>query len=168
MGQWPKDVWFVLKGHGDPAYFSSLRERAASCGCGERLVKLDLGFQSYRDHCAALAGANVGWTVLEPSCDNWLYAATASNKRFECMALGIAQVSDRNPGVLELIEDKGCGLCVGHRDEGGIASTVRKLTESPEQCRKMGERGRDLHLRYYNYDHQFSPVLVKLMEFIKL
>ena len=120
---------------------------------------LNPGFQSTPEHYRAVAGADVGWTVLEPNNDNWKYGSAACNKRYECMALAIPQVADRLPLVPELIEAGGCGLCIPHDSAEDAAAAVNRLLGDTTLRRQMGERGRQLHLGQYNYDHQFQHVV---------
>ena len=92
-----------------------------------------------------MAGADVGWTVLEPNNDNWKYGSAACSKRYECMALGVPQVADRLPLVPELIEAGGCGLCVPHDSAEAAAAAVNRLLGDEALRRQMGDRGRQLH-----------------------
>ena len=108
LPRWLKDAYFVMKGRVKPAFQQRVEALARSLGVQERVVFLNPGFQSTPEHYRAVAGADVGWTVLEPNNDNWKYGSAACNKRYECMALAIPQVADRLPLVPELIEAGGC------------------------------------------------------------
>ena len=162
--KWPSNAVFVLKGHGSRDYAKHLRTLARRHHVEDRLFMPDFGFQSYADHCSVIASADAGWTVLEPTCNNWKYSATASNKRFECMALGLPQISDRNPGVPELVENNGCGICVDYHNQDSIAAAVNGLRESNHLREGMAERGRAAHRATFNYDSQFAPVLERIEE----
>jgi glycosyltransferase involved in cell wall biosynthesis len=159
MPKWPKDAIFVMKGRVKSAFQQAVEALARSLGVEGRIVFLNPGFQSTREHYRAVAGADVGWTVLEPNCENWRHGSAACNKRYECMALGVPQVADRLPFVPELIEAGGCGLCFPHNSVEGAAAAVNRLLGDPALRWQMAERGRQLHLRQYNYDEQFKLVL---------
>jgi len=159
LPKWPKDAVFVMKGRVKPAFRERVEVLARSLGVEERVVFLNPGFQSTPEHYRAVAGADLGWTVLEPNNDNWKYGSAACNKRYECMALGVPQVADRLPLVSEVIEVGGCGLCILHDSVEEAAAAVNRLLGDAGLRRQMGGRGRQLHLEQYNYDHQFQHVV---------
>jgi glycosyltransferase involved in cell wall biosynthesis len=159
MPQWPGDAVFVMKGRVRAAFQERVEQLARSLGIKERVVFLNNGFQSTLEHYRAVAGADVGWTVLEPNNDNWRYGSAACNKRYECMALGVPQVADRLPFVQQVIEAGGCGLCIPHDSVDAAARAVNHLLGDAALRRQMAERGRQLHLQQYNYDQQFHHVV---------
>lgn len=162
MPMWPKNAFFVTKGRVQNCYASHLTELANSVGVAKRFILFDPGFQSIADHYAFVAGADVGWTVLEPISNAWKYSALASNKRFECMALGVPQISDNGALLPELIEGNGCGLCMPHDSVHAAAAGVSQLLTNESSRAKMSANARKLHLQRYNYDAQFQPILACL------
>lgn len=159
MRLWPADGCFVMKGKGAPDYIATLRALAATEGVGERVLIYSPGFQSYEDHCRFIAGADLGWTVLAPVSRNWEFSAFASNKRFECMALGVPQVTNLGPMLADLVELGDCGVCVPLDDASAVGMAIATLLADPERRVRMGASGRRLHLERFHYDHQFTPVL---------
>ena len=159
MRFWPADGCFVLKGKGTPEYIATLRALAAAEGVGGRVLVYSPGFQPYEDHCRFIAGADLGWTVLAPMSRNWEFSAYASNKRFECMALGVPQVTNSGPMLAELIEQGGCGVCVPLNDAQAVGETIAALLTDRARRMAMGAAGRRLHLEQFHYDRQFAPVL---------
>ena len=162
LARWPENSVFVIKGKTDPEYAEGLKDLARKSGVASRVVFHNPGFQSFEDHYATIAGADIGWTVFEPVNLNWKYQAMGSNKRFECMALGLPQIADRNPGAAEFIEGQGFGLCIPWDSEQGAAEAVHRLLDDEDLRRRMAQHGRRLHLERYNYDEQFKPVVRKL------
>lgn len=159
MPQWPRESVFVMKGRVRPAFQERVEQLVHSLEIKERVVFLNNGFQSTREHYRAVAGADVGWTVLEPNNDNWKYGSAACNKRYECMALGVPQVADRLAFVPQVIETGGCGLCIPHDSVDTAARAVNQLLGDAALRRRMAERGRQLHLQQYNYDQQYQHVV---------
>jgi glycosyltransferase involved in cell wall biosynthesis len=164
MPQWPKEAVFVMKGRVRHVFQERVELLARSLGLRDRVIFLNPGFQSTPEHYRAVAGADLGWTVLEPNDDNWKYGSPACNKRFECMALGVPQVADRLLGVPEMIEGGGCGVCIPHDSVEAAAAAVNRLLRDDSLRKQMAERGRRLHLEQYNYDRQYEAVLAFIRE----
>jgi glycosyltransferase involved in cell wall biosynthesis len=159
MRYWPDDVCFVMKSIVRPAFATELQALARDEGMADRVLIHSPGFQGYADHLAFIVGADLGWTALAPVGNNWKYSAYASNKRFECMALGVPQVTDRGPLLPEMIEGGGCGICVPLDDPRGVGMAIASALNDPSCLAAMCVAGRRLHLQQYNYDRQFEPVL---------
>lgn len=159
MRLWPADSYFVLKGKGTAAYIATLQALAMAEGVGGRVLVFSPEFQSYEDHCRFITGADLGWTPLSPVSRNWEFSAYASNKRFECMALGVPQVTNRGPLLTALIEQGGCGVCVPLEDSQAVGEAIATLLADPARLEEMRAAGRKLHLERFHYDQQFAPVL---------
>ena len=166
MPQWPSDAFFVAKGRVKSDYAASLYALAKSLGVAHRFILIDSGLQSTVEHYAFVSGATIGWTVLEPVSNAWKYSALASNKRLECMALGVPQISDNGPLLNDLIEGNGCGLCIPHDSIDAAAEAVNRLLTNDSLHAQMAKRARELHLRQYNYDAQFNTVLARLKDMV--
>jgi glycosyltransferase involved in cell wall biosynthesis len=162
MPEWPKDSVFVIKGHAHLEYAEEIKSLARSLGLDDRVIMLKRSFRSFEENYGIIAGADVGWTVLEPAKENWKYSALASNKRFECMALGVPQITDNNPGVAELIEGNECGICIQPDSVSAASDAVKRLLSDASLRDHMTECGRRIHLGRFNYDQQFAPILEKL------
>lgn len=158
LPRWPSDAVFVIKGRIRADYAARLGELIQHAGVRDRVILFDPGFQTVHDHYAMIAGADVGWTVLEPVSNAWKYSALASNKRFECMALGVPLIADQGPLLPELIEGNGCGFCIPHDSVEAAAAAVNRLLGDESLRRHMAQRCRQLHLSSYNYDQQFKTV----------
>lgn len=162
MPKWPLESMLVIKGRVRNEYADSLRSLALAVGVSERTFLHDPGFQSTEDHYAFLSGADVGWTVLQPSSNAWRYSALASNKRFECMSLGLPQISDNGNLLPELIEGNGCGICIPHDSTEAAAKAVNELLSNSQHYQQVPNRPRNLYHSQYNYDMQFAPVFERL------
>ena len=83
----------------------------------------------------------------------------ASNKRYQYMQAGLAQISDRIPALIEVIDDNGIGRSVADYTEQSIADIVHYYWSRPQERVAAGERAEQLHLERYNYQNAFAPTL---------
>lgn len=157
MRFWPADSVFVVVGSGREEYLRKLRTIAASIGVENRVIFL--GRVPYREVLDYAVGATVGLTLLEPTIDNQLFCAGASNKRFEYAALGIPQIANDDPGMDEVFGKAGTAVLLKRIDPELIGRTVESLLSNREGAADMGRRARVAHLSVNNYERQFAPVL---------
>ncbi|HEY1769792.1 MAG TPA: glycosyltransferase [Chthoniobacterales bacterium] len=157
MRHWPTDAIFVLVGRGSDTFISSLKKLATELAVETRLVFT--GRVNYTDLFAGTAGASVGVTLLESRYPNWRWAAGASNKRFEYLALGIPQVTNPGPGIKELFTNEGVALSVDPSKPDDIGTAINKYLSNSELSSQASIRARRLHLSEYNYERQFEPVM---------
>lgn len=162
MQWWPPDAWFFIVGGGSDEYVASLRRIASSVGVERRVVFV--GRVPYDEIFAFTAGATVGISMLDNTKPNFRYAAGASNKRFEYMALGIPQVTSGGPGISELFEKTGVALVADPTDSPDVARSINRYLESPELRASASSAGRKLHLSTLNYERQFEPVLERIRQ----
>lgn len=157
MRYWPADSVFLLIG----SYADSMRRRilenAQAAGAAARV--LFLGARPHREALALAAGADLGLSLIQPNSPNLLYSAGAVNKRFEYMALGVPQVTNKGPGVAEIVERNQCGLCADPNRPEEVGAAVKGLLGNPALLRQMAANGRRAHLDRYNYEVQFQPIL---------
>jgi glycosyltransferase involved in cell wall biosynthesis len=66
------------------------------------------------------------------------------------MAMGKAVVANDHPEQRLVIEQSGAGYCVAW-DESEFARAIVALLSSPDQARKMGERGRRYVMEHRSY-----------------
>lgn len=160
MSKWPADTRFAIVGPGSDSYVRELTALASENGVAERVHFL--GKVAYDQVMSFAAGATLGMTLLDTRHDNWLYAAGASNKRFEYAALGIPQVTNNGPGIDDLFVDRGIALTADYSSSESVARTVSWYLENTEARVSAGAKARALHLSTYNYEHEFAPILRSL------
>jgi len=160
MQFWPRDAVFVIVGGGKKEYITRLRQRAATHGMVDRLILL--GRVPYRDVFGYAVGASVGLTLLDATIDNWRFAAGASNKRFEYLALGTAQITNAGPGMSEVFGKGQLALLLSDLTPQSLGRAITSLLDNPEVGGAMGQRARAAHLSSYNYESQFAPVAERL------
>lgn len=162
MQWWPPDAGFFIVGGGSAEYVASLRRIASSVGVEPRVVFV--GRIPYDEVFLFTAGATVGMSMLDTTKPNWRYAAGASNKRFEYMALGIPQVTSDGPGISELFGKTGVALMADPTDPPSVAESVNRYLESPELRASASLEARRLHLGELNYERQFEPIVNRIRE----
>jgi len=106
----------------------------------------------YHSYAGALAGL-----VLYHPCPNHVEAMP--NKIFECMACGVPLIASDFPLWRKIIYDQGCGLVVDPLNVSQIADAIIYLLEHPEEAKKMGQRGRELAERKYNWESEAKKLL---------
>jgi glycosyltransferase involved in cell wall biosynthesis len=83
---------------------------------------------------AIAAGADVGVTLLEPTCLNHRYALP--NKLFDYLAAGLVVVGSDLPASSEVIRGYDCGLVVDPRNRAELsAALTRAIAQNPEAGR---------------------------------
>jgi glycosyltransferase involved in cell wall biosynthesis len=159
MRYWPPDSVFVLVGASSPSVEETIRSHACTAGATSRI--LFLGPRPHAEALALTAGADLGLALIGPigQTKNFLYSSGAVNKRFEYMALGVPQLTNAGPGLTELIERTGCGVCVNTGSPEAIGRRVCHLLTNSELRHQMAANARRRHLDTFNYEYQFEPVL---------
>ncbi len=157
MKHWPTDARLVLIGPASHTVKGRILQAAAGTpGAAERVMFL--GAFPHPEALALAAGADLGISLIQPNNESWRYSAGAINKRFEYMALGLPQVTNNGPGVSEIIEKNGCGLCADPRSPEVIGQAVSRLLEDEPRRHSCSANARACHLRNFNYEHQFNEV----------
>jgi len=92
--------------------------------------------------------AMAGLVTLHPVI-NYLDALPV--KMFEYMAAGLPVIASRFPLWQDIVEGKGCGICVDPEDPAAIAAAIDHLCSHPDIARRMGENGRRAVHTIYNW-----------------
>lgn len=154
---WPDDAVMVFLGPVHTVTHQTLLNLAHSEQVADRILFLPQ--VAYMQLFHYTVDADLGMSMIRPVTFNFEHMAGASNKRYEFMACGIPQITNYGPGMQELIEENGIGMCVWPQSAQAIGMAVRHLLESELRRKAMGVKARNLHLIRYNYDMQFAPVL---------
>lgn len=86
----------------------------------------------------------------------------ASNKAFDYLACGLALLVSDLPDWRSAYCDPGFALACDPQNPDSIAQAVRRLLCDPEMARSMGEKGRLRIAAEWNYEKQFSGVLLHM------
>ena len=161
MAWWPVESVVVFLGPVKDELEGRLIELARDMDVSQRVVLLPQ--VPYSALFGYTVGADLGLTLIKPHTFNFAHMAGASNKRYEFMACGIPQISNRGPGMQELIEGNEVGICVDPDNPEELGRQIAYLLRDEPLRRRMGERGRRLHIKEYNYEVQFAEVLEALV-----
>jgi glycosyltransferase involved in cell wall biosynthesis len=164
MKLWPADSRFAVVGPFSEGYRRQLLDLASNCGNGGRVIVT--GPVAAEMAWPTRVAADVLLTVMDVNQPLWRYCAGASNKRFEAMAAGVAQVTNEGPGIDGLFVRPGAAIAVKHDDIEATGSAVASLLADLDYRQRMRVRARALHLERYNYEAEFAPVLAKIMGMI--
>ena len=155
--KWRSDATLHLLGNPATIDVKRIMKLAEELGVRDRIF-LE-GLRPVAEVVPFLSSCHLGLTLLCPIHDQWRFAAGASNKRYQCMQAGIPQVTDRNPGVPELIEYQGVGFCVDPNDPEAIADAVNFYIENEDQREAAGRKAVELQRTKYHYAIPFSHLL---------
>jgi glycosyltransferase involved in cell wall biosynthesis len=164
MQYWPSEAVFVVVGGGKKEYITALKVRAASLGMGDRLILL--GLVPYGEVFSYAVGASVGLTLLDTSIDNWRFSAGASNKRFEYLALGLAQITNAGPGMRDVFGEAQLATLLDDPTPQSLGCAIASVFGNPDLAAAMGRRARAAHLSSYNYESQFAPVAQRVQSWL--
>ncbi len=163
--RWPADSIFVCVGPCEDAYLKRLNQTALSCGMANRFAYLQR--VDYETAMAYAPDADIGIALVgTPENPNWKYSAGAINKRFEYMAAGLPQIGNQGHGMEAILSDPELGILVNPTDPDSIGNAVQTLLSDPALSRKIADQSRQAHLSTYNYEHQFSPVIQLLSNWV--
>lgn len=107
----------------------------------------------YRHYRGALAGL-----VLYHPYPNHIEAMPT--KLFECMACGVPLIVSDFPLWRRIVRDQGCGLVVDPLNVSQIADAIIHLVNHPAKAAEMGERGRQLVQKKYNWESERKKLLL--------
>jgi glycosyltransferase involved in cell wall biosynthesis len=164
MNYWPQNAHLVLVGPCSDAYREEMINLSRDIGAERRLVFL--GTIAPEEIWSIRRGADIALTMMVEG-DNrrtltFRFGAGASNKRFEAMTAGVAQITNKGAGIDEIVVDTGCGLAVDPGSPKELGRAVRYLLENRHIREEMGKNGRKVHLQKFNYETQFEPVMDRI------
>jgi glycosyltransferase involved in cell wall biosynthesis len=155
--KWPKQASLTLIGNDNTATARQLKALARTMEVADRVRFI--GWLDIAEAEAQLMQADLGIALLDTSYEQLRTALGASNKRYQYMKAGLPQIGDQNPGVPELIEGNGIGICVSEHSVDAIASAVQTYVEDRSRCIAEGTRAFDLHQSQFHYERVFRRLL---------
>lgn len=76
------------------------------------------------------------------------------NKLFEFMAAYLPVIASNFPLWRSIIKDNNCGLCIDPLDPKAIASAIQYLVDHTDEAKTMGNNGRKLVDKKYNWENE--------------
>jgi glycosyltransferase involved in cell wall biosynthesis len=145
-------VYCLVWGWGERAYIEKLSSLAHVLGVAERFIYLGSLLERKFEN---LAGCDFSYCVYEPNLLRLKHAATASNKLFEAMAVGIPSVMSSNPDFFAFNKKNAVGICARSLTVEGISSAIQTLADHPGLRKNLGENARAVFEKEFHYEHQF-------------
>ena len=145
------EVTFVLMGDG---------KRRAEL---ERAAPANVGFRSgsKADVARLAAESNVCLTVFK---DVPVLATNSPNKLFDTFAAGRPAIVNMDGWMRELVERNEAGVYVRAGDAAGLAETLARLRDHPDEAARMGRNARELAERDFGRDELAGRALAVLEE----
>lgn len=107
------------------------------------------GYMLPRDGHRLMARCHIGLAVLMPVPNA---VSSYPTKMFEYMTLGLPVIASGFPLYREVIESAGCGLCIDNPNNPlELADAIQWLLEHPQEAEAMGQRGREVVQKQYNW-----------------
>jgi len=107
---------------------------------------------SYKEALALQRGATAIMALYDPTVPNNLFAAP--NKLFEAMMLARPIITSAGTLAAEIVDREGIGLIVPYGNVQRLGDAMRFLASHPEECKRMGRKGRQLYEQHYSFARQ--------------
>lgn len=79
-------------------------------------------------------------------------------KMFEYMAAGLPVIASGFPLWKKIITEHGCGICINPSDPLEVARAINYILDHPSEAIEMGNRGRELIINKFNWEHEFQKL----------
>jgi len=155
---WPEGAVLTLQGLvRPPGYEDALAALARSIGVEEQVVYV--GVTSYDDLLDLTHSADLGVFLPTDATVHHLNTGVANNKVMEYMACGVPSLVAPFPGLKALMAETSAGVAVDPSDPEAVGLAVAETLTHHSKWRRFSRNARRAHLRKYNFEHQFAPVL---------
>jgi glycosyltransferase involved in cell wall biosynthesis len=163
----PEDYIFLMMGRPDSSYKAHLVSLINRNGLEKRAFIWDRpDTETWK---RALQGADIGHLIHGPfmeARDQEIYKLNSSlsnNRLFQYMAAALPVLAYDDPRMVDLYEEARCFRVARLTSlEQDITRHLTDLGGSEPLRRQLGESGRQAHLKIYNWQHQFAPVMDRL------
>jgi glycosyltransferase involved in cell wall biosynthesis len=162
MPMWDNPQWgFVVMGPGEESDKRWLEQVAAEVGVSDRFVLLPA--VSYTQVLDFTSGATLGHGLYEPVHFNHRYPTLASNKIMEYIAAGLPLLLSTSKGNQALVDRYHNGLIVPPDSPRAIAAAVNRILGSDALADQLAAGSRRAFRDEFNYEHQYRPVIERLL-----
>jgi len=149
-------VVFLVWGWGEKKYLEKLASLAHVFGVSERFIHLG---QLTERKLETLAGCDMSYCIYKPGSLRLVHAATASNKFFEAMSVGVPSVISSNRDFYQFNKHYSVGVCAPTLTTQGIAQAIQTLQDNPALRKQLGANGRRAFESLFHFEHQFTKPL---------
>lgn len=151
----PKVV-FLIWGWGDTFYINELKRLAQELGVSHRVKFLGEIFQRKFE---TLAGCDFSFCVYEPERLRLKFAAYASNKLFEAMAVGVPSIFSSQEDFYRFNLRYSVGLCAKNFTFKAVANAINQLVQDKSLRERLGKNARKAFETEFYYERQFHKPL---------
>jgi glycosyltransferase involved in cell wall biosynthesis len=173
MQNLPDDYVYLMLGRPNPSYLTGLKNQISRMGLQKRAFVWDKASDEVWKK--ALQGADIGQMIHIPPSDNKvlkeiynLNSGLSYNRTYLYMAWGLPILSYDDPRLKSLYQETGCfrSARLSHLTQD-IEKIWRELGKSQALRRQLGSRARQAHLKSYNWEKEFSPILKSVNELVE-
>jgi len=157
MVSWPQNSVFALSGlvH-RPEFMFKLKEQVDKLNLSQRVIYLP--FLPYHKLFSYTVGAYLGVALFEAKDVSQFFVTGATNKIYEYLAMGVPVITNEAPHFREIL-DPSFTYFVRPDSVNGIASAINSAFGDVESYRRKSLAAREAHLKKFNYEAQFKPIL---------
>jgi len=129
---------------------------AATYGLSSRIRLFD--WMPYNELFEQLLRCDVGLVTFQPGVQNHVFAMP--HKMFDYMLAGLAIIIPKFAmEVAPVVQDRNCGLLVDPSDPEELANGLDYMADHREECRRMGQRGKQAVLDEYNWEREAERLI---------
>lgn len=149
-------VVFLVWGWGDSFYINELKRLAKELGVFHRVKFLG---EIIDRKLETLAGCDLNYCVYRPDILRLRYAAHASNKLFEAMAVGIPSVFSSQEDFYRFNLRHEVGICAKNFTFKAIANAINQLAQDNLLRNRLSRNARKVFETEFYYERQFHKPL---------
>ncbi len=152
-------VSFYYWGWGDQAYLAELEKLAEPASKRIRWMGV-----AGEEKWAILKGWDLGLCLYRPDLLRLKMAATASNKMFECLSVGVPVLTTNAPDFKKFLAANPVGYSVTDVSVPGIRRGIETALSQSSDLQAKGAMGRARYRDAFHFEAQFAPVLAAFKE----
>lgn len=156
------DAGLFFVGPIEPAYKQELLALAEACGVSDRVVFR--GVVPTSELLEYPASADLGLQIQRNVGLNGYYCAPG--KLFEYLAVGLPVIGVNFPGMVEVIEKNGVGLCVDPENDEALAAAINRILGDDALRGQMAENALRVSRDRYCYEVEGKALLDAIEGFV--
>jgi len=159
----PEDIGLILAGSIEDDFKEEIENLIKEKKLEKRVILLE--FIPRKEVLGFLKNAFVGISLYKPVHINWLYPAPI--KLSEYIATGIPAIVNDNEYFRVLNEKVGSFLFADPYSPKSIADAIMKIYKDKKLEKRLKENAKNSFKEFYNFEHQFEPVLKEIKRWIE-
>jgi len=164
MEHLPGEAGLVLSGYSNEEYLKKIKQLILQRNLEKRVLLL--GILQRKDILELLPSVDIGLALYKPTYINKKFYGTGAVKLAEYIASGIPSVVNDNKIMRELNKKVGSFVFADPYSPESIANAIKEVINNPGKAKKLGQNARKAFETFYNFEHQFEPVLREIERWI--